>query len=89
MSSLLSFDNVTKRFGGTLAVDHVSLDIDEGSVVALLGENGAGKSTLIKRRAGVYPIDWGSSTFRGAPLSGLHLGAAGFAPRHLRISACR
>ncbi len=70
MSSLLSFDNVTKRFGGTLAVDHVSLDIDEGSVVALLGENGAGKSTLIKLLAGVYPIDSGSITFRGASLSG-------------------
>ncbi|TKC88033.1 sugar ABC transporter ATP-binding protein [Trinickia terrae] len=70
MSPLLSFKNVKKRFGGTLAVDGVSLDIEAGTVLALLGENGAGKSTLIKLLAGVYPIDSGSIEFCGAPLDG-------------------
>ncbi|BFG79813.1 sugar ABC transporter ATP-binding protein [Paraburkholderia terrae] len=70
MSPLLSFKNVIKRFGGTLAVDDVSLDLESGSVLALLGENGAGKSTLIKLLAGVYPLDSGSIEFRGSPLGG-------------------
>lgn len=45
---LLRFEGVSKRFGGTQAVDRVSFDVRAGEIVALLGENGAGKSTLIK-----------------------------------------
>ncbi|MDR6449960.1 UNVERIFIED_ORG: ribose transport system ATP-binding protein [Burkholderia sp. 1263] len=70
MSTLLSFKNVSKRFGGTLAVDNVTLNVQAGSVLALLGENGAGKSTLIKLLAGVYPIDTGSIEFLDTPLTG-------------------
>lgn len=70
MSPLLSLKNVRKRFGGTVAVDDVSLDVESGSVLALLGENGAGKSTLIKLLAGVYPLDSGSIEFRGTPVVG-------------------
>ncbi|MET7392675.1 ABC transporter ATP-binding protein [Dactylosporangium sp. NPDC005572] len=44
---------VTKRFGDTLALDHVSLDIPEGGVVGLLGPNGAGKSTLLSLFVGL------------------------------------
>ena len=42
MSALLSFQGVSKRFGGTQAVDDVTLDVHAGEVLALLGENGAG-----------------------------------------------
>ncbi|MBE7209519.1 MAG: sugar ABC transporter ATP-binding protein, partial [Gluconacetobacter diazotrophicus] len=64
---LLCFDAVSKRFGGTLAVDDVSLALDEGEILALLGENGAGKSTLIKMLAGIHAPDGGRILFRGVP----------------------
>ena len=65
MSALLQFAGVSKRFGGTQAVDDVSFDVHAGEIVALLGENGAGKSTLIKLLAGIYPIDRGAILFEG------------------------
>ncbi len=64
---LLRFDGVSKRFGGTQAVDAVSFDVDRGEIVALLGENGAGKSTLIKLLAGVHKADAGDIRLNGLP----------------------
>jgi ribose transport system ATP-binding protein len=63
---LLQFRDVSKRFGGTRAVDGVTLDVHAGEILALLGENGAGKSTLIKLLAGIYPSDSGEIHFDGA-----------------------
>ncbi|MCX5015447.1 sugar ABC transporter ATP-binding protein [Streptomyces sp. NBC_00555] len=63
-----------KRFGGTLALTAVDLDIHRGSVLALLGPNGAGKSTLIKVLAGVHHADEGEVTVAGHPL-GSHAAA--------------
>jgi len=65
MSPILSIRNLTKRFGGLVAVDGVSWDINRGEVVALLGDNGAGKSTLIKCISGVYRADDGDIYFEG------------------------
>ena len=66
---LLRFEAVSKRFGGTQAVDAVTLEVHGGEILALLGENGAGKSTLIKLLAGIYPADEGEIWFDGRPQS--------------------
>ena len=64
---LLSFENITKRLGGTTALRGVTLHLDSGEVLALLGENGAGKSTLIKALAGIHVPDEGRILFKGTP----------------------
>jgi ABC-type sugar transport system ATPase subunit len=65
---LLSIRNVSKIFGGLVAVDNVSLDVSRGEVVGLLGDNGAGKSTLIKCISGVYQAEEGEIVFDGRPV---------------------
>ena len=56
----LRLTNVSKRFGGVLALNHVDWDVLPGEVHCLVGENGCGKSTLIKLVAGVHPPEPGS-----------------------------
>ena len=65
METLLRAVNLTKRFGGLVAVNEVSLEINLGEVVGLVGDNGAGKSTLIKGIAGIYPYNEGEIYFEG------------------------
>jgi simple sugar transport system ATP-binding protein len=62
---ILQIKELYKRFGGLVAVDHVSLDIYPGEVIGLLGDNGAGKSTLIKMISGVYKPDDGQILLNG------------------------
>lgn len=68
MNRILEMKDITKSFPGVLALDHVSLELYEGEILALLGENGAGKSTLMKILAGVYAPDSGSISFDGEAL---------------------
>lgn len=56
---------MTKRFGGTTAVDSLELSIPEGTAFGFLGPNGAGKSTTIKMLMGLLPMDAGSATVLG------------------------
>ncbi len=67
---LLQISHLTKRFGSTTALEDLSLRVDRGEIVALLGENGAGKSTTIKIMAGLYEADQGSIAVEGESLSG-------------------
>lgn len=62
---VLEMHNVTKRFPGVLANDHVDLELYPGEVLALLGENGAGKSTLMNVLVGLYRQDEGEVYVRG------------------------
>jgi ribose transport system ATP-binding protein len=62
---VLEVRGITKRFGGVLALDDVSMDLRPGEVHALVGENGAGKSTLIKIMTGVHQPDAGELFFLG------------------------
>jgi len=68
MAPLLQVDHLTKRFGGLVAVDDVSMEVNVGEVVGLVGDNGAGKSTLIKMVSGVYQPDGGEMQFDGRPV---------------------
>ncbi len=68
---MLKVEGVSKRFGGLLAVDNASLDVRQGSIVALIGPNGAGKTTLFSIISGFAPPDSGDIQFKGRSIKGL------------------
>ncbi len=79
---LLDVREVTKRFGGLVAVSKVSFTVDKSEIVGLIGPNGAGKTTLFNVVDGVYKSDGGSIMFDGreigrkSPDKIVHLGLA-------------
>ena len=67
---IIELRNVRKSFGKVYAVEDVTMHVDRGEVVGLLGDNGAGKSTLIKILAGVHAPSSGQILVRGKPVHG-------------------
>ncbi|MCL2367422.1 MAG: ABC transporter ATP-binding protein [Oscillospiraceae bacterium] len=64
----LDVRDLTKRFGGLTAVDHVNFHVDKGEIVSIIGPNGAGKTTVFNMLTGVYTVDEGSVTLEGRPI---------------------
>lgn len=69
MSRLLSIDGISVRYGAIEALHQVSMSVEEGDIVALIGANGAGKSTLLKAIVGQVPLYEGSISFRDEVVS--------------------
>lgn len=67
--ALLILENVTKRFGGLTAVHRVSLKIDHGEAIGIVGPNGSGKTTLFNLISGVYTPDEGRIFFEGREIT--------------------
>jgi ribose transport system ATP-binding protein len=65
MSQLLKVEGISKGFPGVQALDGVNFELDQGEVLALVGENGAGKSTLMKILSGIYTMDAGRIVIDG------------------------
>jgi len=66
--ALLSVEHLTKRFGGIVAVDDVSLAVEQGQIAGLIGPNGAGKTTLLNLVTRLYRPDSGEIAFAGQSL---------------------
>ena len=66
--SVLRLDHITMQFGGVVAVDNLSLEVNEGEIVALIGPNGAGKTTAFNTITGVYEPTNGVVSFMGQPV---------------------
>ena len=69
--NVIETENVTKRFGGLIAVNEVNMHVAEGEIVGLIGPNGAGKTTLLNAIAGLNPPTSGKVLFRGRETTGL------------------
>ena len=69
--ALLKLENVTKRFGGLVAVDRISLEIKEGELIGIVGPNGSGKTTLFNVINGVYRPEEGKVIFDGKDITKL------------------
>jgi branched-chain amino acid transport system ATP-binding protein len=68
---LLEIDSITKRFGGFLALDRVSIQVKAGERLGLIGPNGSGKTTLINCVSGALPTDGGRILFEGRDITRL------------------
>jgi branched-chain amino acid transport system ATP-binding protein len=73
MAALLEVESVSKSFGGVRANRDVSLHVEDGEIVGLIGPNGSGKTTVFTSIVGYHPIDAGSIRFAGTEISRLRV----------------
>ena len=89
MTAILELRGITKSFPGVLANDHIDLKLENGEILALLGENGAGKTTLMNILYGLYQPDEGEVLINGekatinSPIDAISHGV-GMVHQHLR-----
>lgn len=69
--AILTSRNLTKRFGGLVAISRLDLDVEERAIHSIIGPNGAGKTTFFNCVTGFYRAEEGTITFQGEPLDGL------------------
>src|SRR5690242_13114716 len=67
---MLAVRNLEVRYGDLIGVADVSLEVPQGSIVALLGSNGAGKTTTLNAIAGIVPVSSGQIQFQGGNIAG-------------------
>ncbi len=70
---MLAVEDVSKRFGGVVANAGISIKVNAGEIVGLIGPNGSGKTTLFNSIVGFHPIDSGSIRFQGREISRLRV----------------
>jgi ABC-type branched-subunit amino acid transport system ATPase component len=75
VSALLDVRAISKRFGGVVANERITLTVAPGEIVGLIGPNGSGKTTLFNSITGQHPIDEGSISFDGREISTLRVSA--------------
>jgi branched-chain amino acid transport system ATP-binding protein len=68
---LLSLKNVTVHYGTAQAIKDITLGVDEGAIVSIIGANGAGKSTILKAISGLIPLTSGEIWFQGKRINGM------------------
>ena len=73
MAAMLQVRETSKHFGGVIANQSISLDVEAGKIVGLIGPNGSGKTTLFSSIVGYHPIDGGSIRFKGDEISKLRV----------------
>jgi branched-chain amino acid transport system ATP-binding protein len=67
----LQTNRITKKFGGLIAIDDVSLRLNDGEIRGLIGPNGSGKTTIVNLITGIYPLNEGTITFMGSRIDNL------------------
>lgn len=75
---MLELKNITKKFNDKTVLDNISLNIENGEIVSLLGQSGSGKTTLLNIILGLTNMDEGNLIFNGDDITNVHMKKRGF-----------